>query len=102
MRAMGTTIELDDHQVHLLREALDSHLYWQVSDEQFRDSGYVFAPVSDDPEKRAEALEVDRLLAVLGESYFDDDEQAEIARGGRAHEVGCDMGVDCSCEPENP
>jgi hypothetical protein len=58
--------ELTDAEVALLREALDSHIYWQLSDEHYRDSGFVSDPGSDEPDKAAEiaaANALDRKLA---------------------------------------
>jgi hypothetical protein len=57
---------LTDEEVGLLREALDSHIYWQLSDEHYRDSGFVSDPGSDEPDKAAEiaaANALDRKLA---------------------------------------
>ena len=34
------TIELTDEEIHLLREALDSHEYWQLSEPHERNDGY--------------------------------------------------------------
>lgn len=41
---------VDQEALGILVEALDSHAYWQLSDENYRDSGYVQEPGSDDPE----------------------------------------------------
>lgn len=62
-------VYLDRGELNLLVEALESHAYWQVSDETYRNSGYVRPPGSDDPEKaeeikQAEALG-DKLRALL-------------------------------------
>jgi hypothetical protein len=78
-------IDLNEQEIAMLREALDSHLYWQLADSDYRRDGYVFAPVADDTidglQKRAEALRVDALMAKLGSSYFDDEERESIATG---------------------
>ena len=34
----------------MLQEALDSHQYWQLSDRQYRASGYIMETGSDDPD----------------------------------------------------
>ena len=34
------TMELTDEEIHLLREALDSHEYWQLSETRQRNDGY--------------------------------------------------------------
>ena len=55
-------VELTAEELTLLCEALDSHVYWQLSDCHYRDSGYVREPGSDDAEavagiRAANALE---------------------------------------------
>lgn len=55
-------VEVTPEQLELLVEALDSHTYWQLSDEQYRNNGYVSEKGSDDPEKRAQ-IEQTRKLA---------------------------------------
>jgi hypothetical protein len=35
-------------------EAIDSHIYWQLSDERYRANGAVLEPGSDDPDVVAE------------------------------------------------
>jgi hypothetical protein len=47
---------LADEDLELLAEALDSHLYWQLSPEDRRDSGYVQEPYTDE-ERACIALE---------------------------------------------
>lgn len=44
------TVELTPEELALLRESLDSHAYWQLSDTHYRNDGYVRDPGSDDPE----------------------------------------------------
>jgi hypothetical protein len=34
------SVELTDGEIHLLREALDSHEYWQLSEPHERNDGY--------------------------------------------------------------
>ena len=38
----------------LLVEALDSHVYWQLSDQHYRSNADIIQPGSDDPEQAAE------------------------------------------------
>lgn len=38
------TIRLSDPDIQLLKEALDSHVYWQLSDQGERNNGYVSLP----------------------------------------------------------
>lgn len=47
-------IDLTDDEFGLLIEALDSHVYWQLSGLSYRNSGYVLDPGSDDEEQAAE------------------------------------------------
>jgi hypothetical protein len=47
----------------LIAEALDSHLYWQISDPSRRDSGNVLEPLTDE-EREIEALE-SRVSALI-------------------------------------
>lgn len=49
-----------------LLEALESHAYWQISEEQYRDNGFVHEPGADDPEIVEELRELDRLSIALG------------------------------------
>lgn len=63
------TIEVTPEEISLLASALDSHVYWQLSEPEYRNSGYVLDPGSDDPEgsaeiKRAEALQ-ERIEALI-------------------------------------
>ena len=45
---------LSDKDLHLLVEALDSHVYWQLSDQHYRSNADVLEPGSDSPEQAAE------------------------------------------------
>lgn len=49
----------------LLRSALDSHEYWQLSDEHYRDSGFVHGLGSDSKEARDEIAACRALLRKL-------------------------------------
>ena len=64
----------------LLIEALDSHIYWQLSDERYRNSGYVYDPGSDDNESAAEIKAANKLLARLEQRRA----RARLAAGVRA------------------
>lgn len=65
--ALLAPVSQDD--LGVLVEALDSHAYWQLSDEKYRDSGYVQSPGSDDLETAAVLAEVtalqERLASLL-------------------------------------
>lgn len=58
-------VELTRDELELAADALDSHKYWQLSDESRRDSGYVCEPLTDE-ERACETLE-DKLRALLRE-----------------------------------
>jgi hypothetical protein len=60
-RPITATFTADEWE--LMAEALDSHLYWQVSPEERRDSGNVLEPLTDE-ERGIEALE-GRIHALL-------------------------------------
>lgn len=62
----ATTVELTDPQMELLLAALESHAYWQVSEEKYRNNGYVYAPGADDPDTADDLQEIDRLAILLG------------------------------------
>lgn len=64
-------IELNADEVELLCSALDSHRYWQLSEPEYRNSGDILNPYTNDEDDRAEiedsdALE-DKLRARLAE-----------------------------------
>ena len=59
------TIELTHEELDLLREALDSHKYWQLSDEYYRSDGFVVDPGSEDPEVATAIVACDVLAAKL-------------------------------------
>lgn len=54
--------DLSTDDLRRLIDALDSHMYWQLSDPHYRNNGDVRDPGSDDAEARAE-LEACRTLA---------------------------------------
>ena len=45
---------LSQKDLDLLVEALDSHVYWQLSDQRYRSNADVIQPGSDDPDQAAE------------------------------------------------
>lgn len=60
-------IDLTDAELEILTEALDSHAYWQLSDENYRNDGFLIEPGSDDPEVVAQIRAALKLLVKLGE-----------------------------------
>jgi hypothetical protein len=58
-------IDLTPDEIALLIAALDSHAYWQLADEHYRDNGAVIEPGSDDAEKAAAIEAVGELSAKL-------------------------------------
>ena len=53
--------DFSEEELTLLEEALDSHEYWQLSDEDSRSSGAVLGDGSEDPEKAEEIRRVRAL-----------------------------------------
>jgi hypothetical protein len=47
-------LPLSEKDLDLLVKALDSHVYWQLSDQHYRNNADVIEPGSDDPEQAAE------------------------------------------------
>lgn len=47
---MEIDVPLTLEEIAAIRDALDSHIYWELSDHQYRSSGHVLAPGSRDPE----------------------------------------------------
>lgn len=43
------TLTITTADLRIVVEALDSHAYWQLSDEHYRSDGFVEDPGSDDP-----------------------------------------------------
>jgi hypothetical protein len=60
---------LSTYEIGLLQEALDSHMYWQLSSEGNRDSGYVIDIDSEDEETREALREAERLSGALWKAY---------------------------------
>lgn len=58
---MTSGISLTKKELALVVEALDSHAYWQLSDQHYRRDGFVDEPGSDDPEIRRELRATNRL-----------------------------------------
>lgn len=50
----STTVTLSPNELRLLFEALDSYVYWQLSDGHYRKDGEVENPGSDDEDAQAE------------------------------------------------
>ncbi|MEX2661112.1 MAG: hypothetical protein WD227_04240 [Vicinamibacterales bacterium] len=64
------TVDLCREDLNRLLAALDSHVYWQLSDQRYRNDADVIDPGSDDP---ADAIEItacrelaDRLAGEVG------------------------------------
>lgn len=58
-------LHLTQQEIDLICEALDSHMYWQLSESQYRSSGFVLEPGSDDQEAQREIAACEELLAKL-------------------------------------
>lgn len=60
-------LELTREEVELVVSALDSHEYWQLSDQDFRHSGFVLGDGSEDEENVAEIQRCRALAEKLSE-----------------------------------
>ena len=58
-------LELSARDLERIIEALDSHVYWQLSDQHYRSNGDVLEPGSDDLEQAAEIEECRELAHKL-------------------------------------
>ena len=58
-------LKLTPRELELIKEALDSHEYWQLSDQHYRENGYVLDQGSDDPEAIEQIKEVRALAEKL-------------------------------------
>ena len=67
-------VSLSRADAELVAEALDSHAYWQLSDDTYRRDGYVIPPGSDDDK----AVEIRRVLRIA------DRVRASFKDGGEA------------------
>lgn len=56
LASADVVLALTTAELGLLREALDSHEYWQLSDDYYRRDGYVQDPGSDDADQAAAIL----------------------------------------------
>jgi hypothetical protein len=55
------TIAVTPRELETLMDALDSHRYWQLSDEHHRNNGYVDDVGSDEPEMRTQIRRCTKL-----------------------------------------
>jgi hypothetical protein len=74
---MNHRLTLTHEELGLILDALDSHSYWQLSDQQYRNSGYVMDEGSDDPENAEAIKDVATLEKKLGQVYRSEQERAE-------------------------
>ena len=77
----GTTpivLQLTPDELALVCEALDSHIYSQLSDPEYRNDGYVRSPGSADAEKACEIGDAEALLSRL-EPYLRDDTSSDAS-----------------------
>jgi hypothetical protein len=58
----GIAMQLSPEDLDRIIDALDSHVYWQLSEPQYRSNADVLEPGSDDPKVAAE-IEACRELA---------------------------------------
>lgn len=60
------SVDLEDDEREIILDALESHAYWQISEEHYRNDGFVYAPGADDPETAELLQAIDRLSVKLG------------------------------------
>jgi hypothetical protein len=58
-------VQLSKKELELIYQALDSHVYWQLSEDKYRRDSSVMPPGSDDPEAAEEIREADELRTRL-------------------------------------
>ena len=56
------TIDVSRSDLDRIVAALDSHVYWQLSDQHYRNDAAVIGPGADDPEQAEEIAAVRELL----------------------------------------
>ena len=59
-------LELSSEDLDRIIEALDSHVYWQLSDQHYRSNADVLDPGADDPTQAAEIEACRELSEKLG------------------------------------
>lgn len=69
---------LSTDDIEHLRAALESHVYWNLSEMQYRNDGYVLPPGADDLELRAEIGKAITLDATLGAMIGDPDSELAV------------------------
>lgn len=65
------TIKIARNELARLLEGLDSYVYWQLSDEHYRNNGFVNHPYSDDLEARAEIERANELHETLERLFIE-------------------------------
>ena len=59
-------IDLSQEDLDRIAFALDSHIYWELSDQHYRNDGAVAGPGSDEPERVAEIAACRELAERIG------------------------------------
>lgn len=77
---MKTSKILSGVNLDMLIDALDSHIYWQLASERYRNNGYVYDPGSDEEESATEIKAANKLMARLERRRA----KARIASGTQA------------------
>lgn len=80
-------VSFTEKEIHTLREALDSHLYWQVSQEQERRDGHVIYPKPNHPDYKQGSLEDQERWTELAEvdALIDRLDELAIMKGSDAN-----------------
>jgi hypothetical protein len=64
----GELMTMTPEEITKIVEAIDSHIYWQLSDEWYRANGAVLEPGSDDPDVAAEIAAFEALQDKLNDA----------------------------------
>jgi len=59
---MEANLTLTAKELELVRDALDSHVYWQLSEEPYRRDGHVVPPGTEDPQAAADIAGAHALI----------------------------------------
>lgn len=65
------TLTVNEHAASALAEALNSYMYWELSDMRYRSSGFVMEPGSDDADVAKAIAECQDAIDLCGEAKGD-------------------------------
>lgn len=62
IEAEGVALSVTRAELELISAALDSHIYWELSDRQYRSAGFVRSPGADEEETAGRIREAEALM----------------------------------------